>query len=76
MVIIRNYRMFIVFLRSWYKEAGISFLLDFRSSRAAVVSHVVGLIQMFQVRAKSHFDVIVLIITLYKIVVRVFVIED
>jgi len=37
------------FFRSWYKEAGISFLLDFRSSRAAVVSHVVGLIQAFQV---------------------------
>jgi len=39
--------------RSWYKEAGISFLLDFRSSRAAVVSHVVGLIQTFQNESRS-----------------------
>lgn len=44
------------FFRSWYKEAGISFLLDFRSSRAAVVTHVVGLIQAFQVCAKSHLN--------------------
>ena len=41
----------ILFCRSWYKEAGISFLLDFRSSRAAVVSHIIELIQMFQVCA-------------------------
>ncbi|KAL9979494.1 hypothetical protein ACROYT_G017168 [Oculina patagonica] len=40
--------------RSWYKEAGISFLLDFRNSRAAdIVSHVVGLIQMFQNESRS-----------------------
>jgi len=39
----------ILFYRSWYKEAGISFLIDFRSSREAVVSHVIDLIQIFQV---------------------------
>ena len=44
------------FFRTWFNEAGISFLLDFRSSRAAVVSHVVGLIQAFQVCAKSHLN--------------------
>lgn len=38
-----------LFYRSWYKEAGISFLFDFRSSREAVVSHVIDLIQIFQV---------------------------
>lgn len=60
------------FFRSWYKEAGISFLLDFRSSRAAVVSHVVGLIQTFQVCTKSHLD----INSTYNIAVEVLINED
>ncbi|PFX33495.1 Actin, nonmuscle [Stylophora pistillata] len=34
--------------RSWYKEASLSFLVDFRNSRAADIKHIVELIQMFQ----------------------------
>ena len=39
----------VVFARSWYKEAGLSLLLDFRNSRTADIKHIVELIQMFQV---------------------------
>lgn len=39
--------------RSWYKEAGISFLLDFSYSTENVISHIIDLIQMFQNDSRS-----------------------
>lgn len=39
--------------RSWYKEAGLSLLLDFRNSQTADIKHIVELIQMFQNDSRS-----------------------
>lgn len=51
--VVRLLRYLAFLARSWYREAGISFLLDFRNSKAEVVSHIIDLIQMFQNDSRS-----------------------